>query len=64
MFKFSFKLSLIFCLSYVYLQWVYTKQRDEVIANYRGYQTMDSRVHPDVVRGQKANDLISDVRFI
>jgi len=41
--------------------WVYKKQRDEVIANYRGYQTMDSRVHPDVVRGQKANDLISDV---
>ena len=24
---------------------------------------MDSRVHPDVVRGQKANDLISDVSF-
>merc|ERR1739838_313532 len=43
--------------------WVYKKQRDEVIANYRGYQTMDSRVHPDVVRGQKANDLISDIKY-
>merc|ERR1739838_411342 len=43
--------------------WVYKKQRDEVIANYRGYQTMDSRVHPDVVRGQKANDLICDIKY-
>ena len=40
---------------------MYKKQRGEIIANYRGYQTMDSRVHPDVVRGQKANDLISNV---
>jgi len=42
---------------------VYKKQRDVVIANYRGYQTMDSRVHPDVVRGQKANDLISNIKY-
>merc|ERR1712202_86284 len=42
---------------------LYTKQRREVIDNYRGYQTMDSRVHPDVVRGQKASDLISDVVY-
>ena len=32
-----------------------------MITNYRGYQTMDSRDHPDVTRGQKANDLISEV---
>merc|ERR1739838_1026963 len=43
--------------------YVYKKQRGEIIANYRGYQTMDSRVHPDVVRGQKANDLISDIKY-
>merc|ERR1712096_555764 len=42
---------------------LYTKQRREVIDNYRGYQTMDSRVHPDVVRGQKASDLISDIVY-
>merc|ERR1739838_136346 len=42
---------------------VYEKQRDVVITNYRGYQTMDSRVHPDVTRGQKANDLISDIKY-
>jgi len=34
-----------------------------VISNYRGYQTMDSRDHPDVTRGQKANDLISDIKY-
>ena len=39
----------------------YTKQREQTVHDYRGYQTMDSRVHPDVVRGQKASDLISDV---
>merc|ERR1712038_1691217 len=43
--------------------WHYTKQRAEVINAYRGYQTMDSRVHPDVVRGQKASDLISDIVY-
>merc|ERR1712183_519589 len=38
----------------------YTKQQAQTVHDYRGYQTMDSRVHPDVVRGQKASDLISD----
>ena len=42
---------------------MYQKQRNEVIANYRGYQTMDSRDHPEVIRGKKANALISTVRF-
>ena len=41
----------------------YTKQQAQIVHDYRGYQTMDSRVHPDVVRGQKASDLISDVRL-
>merc|ERR1739838_961382 len=41
----------------------YTKQKWNVITNYRGYQTMDSRDHPDVTRGQKANDLISDIKY-
>merc|ERR1739838_489205 len=41
----------------------YQKQKWEVISNYRGYQTMDSRDHPDVTRGQKANDLISDIKY-
>ena len=39
----------------------YQKQKREVINANRGYQTMDSRVHPDVVRGQMAHNLISDV---
>merc|ERR1712183_562819 len=42
----------------------YSKQRNEVIAAYRGYQTMDSRVHPDVVRGVKAHNLISDIVYM
>ena len=33
----------------------------DVIDTYHGYQNMDSRVHPDVVRGIKAHNLISDV---
>merc|ERR1739838_575171 len=41
----------------------YTKQKWDVITNYRGYQTMDSRDHPDVTRGQKANDLISNIKY-
>merc|ERR1712183_911709 len=41
----------------------YTKQRAQTVHDYRGYQTMDSRVHPDVVRGQKASDLISDKKY-
>merc|ERR1712096_336871 len=41
----------------------YTKQRAQTAHDYRGYQTMDSRVHPDVVRGQKASDLISDKKY-
>merc|ERR1739838_676856 len=41
----------------------YTKQKWDVITNYRGYQTMDSRDHPDVTRGQKANDLISEIKY-
>merc|ERR1739838_566207 len=41
----------------------YKKQKWNVISNYRGYQTMDSRDHPDVTRGQKANDLISDIKY-
>ena len=51
------------CLRYAHiiLQKEYTKQKWDVITNYRGYQTMDSRDHPDVTRGQKANDLISNV---
>merc|ERR1712183_764383 len=28
----------------------YTKQQAQTVHDYRGYQTMDSRVHPDVVR--------------
>merc|ERR1739838_1076553 len=40
-----------------------TKQKWDVITNYRGYQTMDSRDHPDVTRGQKANDLISNIKY-
>ena len=43
------------------LQKLYKKQLRDVIDTYHGYQTMDSRVHPDVVRGQKAHNLISDV---
>merc|ERR1712096_443877 len=41
----------------------YNKQRAQTVHDYRGYQTMDSRVHPDVVRGQKASDLISDKKY-
>ena len=48
-------------ISYKPSQKLYTKQRDEVIGNYHGYQTLDSRVHPEVVRGQKAHELTSDV---
>merc|ERR1739838_1093204 len=42
---------------------MYQKQRNEVIANYRGYQTMDSRDHPEVIRGKKANALISTIKY-
>ena len=48
-------------MRYLNLQREYTKQQAQTVHDYRGYQTMDSRVHPDVVRGQKASDLISDV---
>ena len=39
----------------------YKKQRKEVIDNYRGFQTMDSRDHPVVQQGIKAAELASDV---
>ena len=55
---------LCYILSLNNLQKRYSKQRGEVIAAYRGYQTMDSRVHPDVVRGVKAHNLISDVSVL
>merc|ERR1712183_493038 len=42
----------------------YQKQKREAINAYRGYQTMDSRIHPDVVRGQKAHNLISDIVYM
>merc|ERR1739838_1117115 len=42
---------------------IYQKQRNEVIAKYRGYQTMDSRDHPEVTRAKKANDLISSIKY-
>merc|ERR1739838_1292743 len=42
---------------------IYKKQRNEVIAKYRGYQTMDSRDHPEVTRAKKANDLISSIKY-
>merc|ERR1739838_1164555 len=41
----------------------YTKQKKEVIANYRGFQTMDAREHPDVTKAAKANDLISNKTY-
>nr|CAB3264277.1 nebulin [Phallusia mammillata] len=41
----------------------YTKQRKEVIDNYRGFQTMDSKDHPVVQRGIKAADLISERKY-
>ena len=43
------------------LQLEYKKQRKEVIDNYRGFQTMDSKDHPVVQQGIKAAELISDV---
>ena len=39
----------------------YQKQRKQVINNYRGFQTMDSKEHPVVQHGIKAADLISHV---
>merc|ERR1712202_77310 len=43
---------------------LYKKQLREIIDTHHGYQTMDSRVHPDVVRGQKAHNLISDIVYM
>ena len=43
------------------LQREYTKQKKETIANYRGFQTMDARKHPDVTKAAKANALTSNV---
>ena len=43
------------------MQLKYKKQRKEVIDNYRGFQTMDSKEHPVVQQGIKAAELISDV---
>ena len=66
MYKQKYLLSVLYsglCTNIYTLQWHYTKQRAETIAAYRGYQTMDSRVHPQVVQGQKASDLISDVSY-
>merc|ERR1739838_502141 len=33
----------------------YTKQKKEAVANFRGYQTMDPRGHPDVIKAAKAS---------
>ena len=44
------------------LQTEYKKQRKEVIDNYRGFQTMDSKDHPVVQQGIKAAELTSNVR--
>ena len=54
-------LHIFFYFSLILFQREYKKQQAQTVHDYRGYQTMDSRVHPDVVRGQKASDLISDV---
>merc|ERR1712096_333788 len=41
----------------------YTKQRAQTVADYRGYQTMDSREHPEVTRGMKAKQLTDDKAY-
>merc|ERR1739838_1022249 len=41
----------------------YTKQKKEVIANYRGFQTMDAREHPDVTKAAKANEVNSEITY-
>ncbi|XP_076825993.1 uncharacterized protein LOC143471426 [Clavelina lepadiformis] len=41
----------------------YQKQRREVIDNYRGFQTMDSKEHPVVQQGIKAAELSSNAAY-
>merc|ERR1712183_952507 len=41
----------------------YTKQRAQTVADYRGFQTMDAREHPEVTRGMKAKQLTDDKAY-
>nr|CAB3264278.1 nebulin [Phallusia mammillata] len=41
----------------------YQKQRAEVINQYRGFQTMDSKEHPIVQQGIKAAELVSNALY-
>ena len=41
----------------------YQKQKKEVIDNYRGFQTMDSKDHPVVQQGIKAAEITSNVSY-
>ena len=59
--SFSVEFSAFLKVLNFFFQKLYKKQLRDVIDTYHGYQTMDSRVHPDVLRGQKAHNLISDV---
>jgi len=47
-----------------FVQTNYKKQKKEMIDNYRGFQTMDSKDHPVVQQGIKAAEITSDVRFM
>ena len=51
-------------LNFNIFQLVYTKQRAQTVADYRGFQTMDAREHPEVTRGIKAKQLTDDVSIV
>lgn len=39
----------------------YRKEKKEMVDQYKGYQTMESKDHPVVIQAQKAKDLTSQV---
>lgn len=43
------------------LQIEYKKQKQEVVNQYRGYQTLDTQDHPVVQRANQAAELTSEV---
>ena len=42
----------------------YSKQRQEVINKYKGFQHMDAHLHPVVAEGERVNDIISKAKYI